>query len=76
MGNGTLYGSMKRMLADGLIEDAGDKVDPDNERRKYYRLTEFGRKALHAEMQRYLETVLLIQQRQLIPGLSVKVAYE
>ena len=35
MGNGTLYGSMKRMLADGLIEDAGDKVDPDNERRKY-----------------------------------------
>ncbi len=73
MGNGTLYGSMKRMLADGLIEDAGDKIDPDNERRKYYRLTEFGKQVLHAEMQRYLEAVLLMQKRQLIPGLSVQV---
>jgi DNA-binding PadR family transcriptional regulator len=76
MGNGTLYGSLKRMLSDELIEDAGEKIDPDSERRKYYRLTELGRKALHAEMQRYLETVLLIQQRQLLPGLSVKVIYE
>src|ERR1700738_1263578 len=42
MGNGTLYGSIKRMLADGLIEDAGEKVDSDNERRKYYRLTGLG----------------------------------
>lgn len=73
MGNGTLYGSMKRMLADELIEDAGDRIDPDNERRKYYRLTELGRKALHAEMQRYLETVLLMQKRQLIVGLSIQV---
>src|SRR5215469_10464236 len=54
MGNGTLYGSIKRMLTDGLIEDAGDKVDPDNERRKYYQLTELGEKALQAEMRRYL----------------------
>ena len=76
MGNGTLYGSIKRMLADGLIEDAGEKVDHDDERRRYYQLTELGRKALHAEMQRYLETVLLIQKRQLLPGLSVKVVYE
>jgi len=76
MGNGTLYGSIKRMLADGLIEDAGEKVDHDDERRRYYQLTEFGRTALHAEMQRYLETVLLIQKRQLLPGLSVKVVYE
>ncbi len=74
MGNGTLYGSIKRMLADGLIEDAGDKIDSDNERRKYYRLTELGRKALHAEMQRYLEAVFLMQKRQLIPGLSVQVS--
>jgi DNA-binding PadR family transcriptional regulator len=73
MGNGTLYGSMKRMLVDGLIEDAGDKVDPDNERRKYYQLTALGEQALYAEMQRYLQTVLLMQKRQLIPGLSVQV---
>ncbi|GHO55093.1 PadR family transcriptional regulator [Ktedonobacter robiniae] len=73
MGNGTLYGSIKRMLADGFIEDAGEQIDPDKERRKYYRLTERGKQALGAEMQRYVETVLLMQKRRLIPGLSVQV---
>ncbi|HET8840090.1 MAG TPA: PadR family transcriptional regulator [Ktedonobacteraceae bacterium] len=73
MGNGTLYGSIKRMLADGLIEDAGEKIDLDNERRKYYRLTSLGEQALSAEMQRYLQTVLLMQKRQLIPGLTIQV---
>jgi DNA-binding PadR family transcriptional regulator len=68
MGNGTLYGSIKRMLADGLVEDAGDNVDPsgDDERRRYYTLTERGRQALTAEMQRYHELVTLIQQRGLL----------
>ncbi len=74
MGNGTMYGSIKRMLKDSLIEDAGDKVNPDNERRKYYRLTELGRRNLNAEMQRYIETVSLIQKRNLIPNLSVKLS--
>ncbi|HEX7734616.1 MAG TPA: PadR family transcriptional regulator [Ktedonobacteraceae bacterium] len=73
MGNGTLYGSIKRMLTDGLIEDGGERVDPDKERRKYYRLTERGRQTLGAEMQRYVETVRLMQERQLIPRLSGQV---
>jgi hypothetical protein len=36
MGTGTLYGSLKRMLADGLIEEAGEKPDPTraDERRR------------------------------------------
>ena len=71
MGNGTLYGSIKRMLASRLIEDAGDKIDPDNERRKYYKLTDLGRKLLNAEMQRYVETASLIKQRKLVPALSI-----
>ena len=68
MGNGTLYGSIKRMLADGLVADAGDKVDPsgDDERRHYYQLTDLGRRALNAEMQRYHELVTLINQRGLL----------
>jgi DNA-binding PadR family transcriptional regulator len=68
MGNGTLYGSIKRMLADDLIEDAGDRVDPalDDERRRYYRLTANGRRALNAEMQRYLAVAALIRERALI----------
>src|SRR5260370_18059123 len=45
MGTGTLYGSLKRMLADGLIEEAGEKPDPTraDERRRYYRLPRLGR---------------------------------
>ncbi len=74
MGTGTLYGSLKRMLADGLIEEAGERPDPtlDDERRRYYRLTARGRQALNAELRRYAEVVSLAEQRRLLPGLSVE----
>jgi DNA-binding PadR family transcriptional regulator len=68
MGNGTLYGSIKRMLADELIEDAGEKPHDDT-RRKYYRLTPRGRKALQAEMARYLETAKVIRTSGIPPRL-------
>ena len=40
MGPGTLYGSIKRMLASGMIEESGERPDPemDDQRRRYYRL--------------------------------------
>jgi DNA-binding PadR family transcriptional regulator len=43
LGPGTLYGSIKRMLADGLIEESEERPDPelDDGRRRYYRMTEF-----------------------------------
>src|SRR6266581_1756480 len=46
MGSGTLYGSIKRMQAAQLIEEAGEKPDPrfDSERRRYYRPTDLGRR--------------------------------
>jgi DNA-binding PadR family transcriptional regulator len=74
MGTGTLYGSLKRMLADGLIEEAGERPDPalDDERRRYYRLTELGRKALDAELRRYAEVVSLAEQRRLLPRPSLE----
>src|SRR5690242_20462441 len=55
MGTGTLYGSLKRMLANSLIEEAGERPDPDldDERRHYYRLTALGRQALGEELRRY-----------------------
>ena len=48
MGPGTLYGSIKRMLADGLIEETVERPDAelDDQRRRYYRLTGEGRKIL------------------------------
>jgi DNA-binding PadR family transcriptional regulator len=74
MGTGTLYGSLKRMLADGLIEEAGERSDPalDDERRRYYRLTALGRQAFEAELQRYARIVSLASQRRLLPGLSLE----
>lgn len=69
MGPGTLYGSIKRMLADALIEESDERPDPalDDERRRYYRITDLGRRAFLAELQRYHEVVSLAQQRQLFP---------
>jgi len=59
MGPGTLYGSIKRMLADGLIEETADRPDPalDDERRRYYRVTATGARARANELAR-LETLL------------------
>jgi DNA-binding PadR family transcriptional regulator len=76
MGTGTLYGSLKRMLAAGLIEEAGERPDPalDDERRRYYRLTDRGRQALHAEVQRYAHVVSLAQHHRLLPKLAVEPA--
>lgn len=74
MGNGTLYGSIKRMLVDTLIEEAGEKEEHDKERRKYYRLTDLGRKTLNAEMQRYVDTVAIIQKRKLLVNFAVAIS--
>jgi DNA-binding PadR family transcriptional regulator len=59
MGPGTLYGSVKRMLADGLIEEAPARPDPelDDQRRRYYRVTGLGQKVRAAELSR-LETLV------------------
>ena len=68
MGTGTLYGSIKRMLADSLIEEAEDRPVPelDDERRRYYRLTAQGRGALDAEVQRYARVVAVARDRELL----------
>lgn len=72
MGPGTLYGSIKRMLAAGLIEESDERPDPelDDERRRYYRLTEFGRRVLTAEVRRLSDLVSMAQTKGLIGGTS------
>src|SRR3954453_10023108 len=59
MGPGTLYGAIKRMLADGLIEETDERPDPalDDQRRRYYRITGTGERACAVEVQR-METLL------------------
>ena len=68
MGTGTLYGAIKRMLADALIEETEQRPAPelDDERRRYYRLTEQGRRVLHDELQRYARVVAVAQGRDLL----------
>ncbi len=48
LGPGTLYGAIKRLLQAGLIEQSSERPDPDqdDERRIYYRLTDFGQRVL------------------------------
>jgi DNA-binding PadR family transcriptional regulator len=56
---GTLYGSIRRMLEEGLIVELSDRQRPDadDERRRYYRITAFGRSVAQAEAAR-LATLL------------------
>jgi DNA-binding PadR family transcriptional regulator len=49
---GTLYGSIKQMLEDGLIDETAGRPAADDERRRYYRLTRDGREAARQEMAR------------------------
>jgi len=65
MGPGTLYGSIKRMLAAGLIEESDDRPDPtlDDERRRYYRQTGLGRSVLRQEAERMAELMALARRK-------------
>lgn len=51
MGPGTLYGSLDRMQAAGLVAEV-DKESPNDRKRRYYRLTDFGLRVLQAETER------------------------
>ena len=70
MGPGTLYGSLGRMMAAGLIREGDKRVDPamDDERRIYYALTDLGRKALGAELDRYREVVAVATEKRITPN--------
>lgn len=54
MGPGTLYGAIKRLLADRLIAECAERPDPelDDQRRRYYRLTALGEQVCAAEVER------------------------
>jgi DNA-binding PadR family transcriptional regulator len=64
MGPGTLYGSLDRMMRDGLVEESGVS---DDDRRRYYRLTNHGHAALAAELNRLDATVSSARLLGLIP---------
>ena len=68
LGPGTLYGTIKRMLADGWIEELDERPDPklDDERRRYYRLTGMGQKLVKAEAERLEQLVNIARGKRLL----------
>ena len=66
MGPGTLYGSIKRMLQAGLIEESDERADPemDDQRRRYYRLTGIGQHALRMEAERLASQVRIARSKK------------
>ena len=73
MGPGTLYGSIKRMLKANLIEESDERPDPelDDERRRYYRLTDLGQRVLAAEAQRLSALINVAQAKCILGGPEV-----
>jgi DNA-binding PadR family transcriptional regulator len=67
LGPGTLYGSIKRMLLSNRIEE----VAGDTPRRKYYRLTEEGRKSLSSELERYNNAIELAKRKNIFKNLGI-----
>ncbi len=57
LGPGTLYDNLQKLMERGLVKEAGKQSPNDDPRRRYYRLTAFGRRVLSADLER-LKSVL------------------
>ena len=70
LGAGTLYRSLQRMLEQGLIIETGDRpaAELDDERRRYYRITPFGRAVAEAEARRLAGLVRMARRRGFAAG--------
>jgi DNA-binding PadR family transcriptional regulator len=66
---GTLYRSIQRMLEQGLIIETDDRPAPefDDERRRYYRITQEGEAAVKAETRRMAQLVRLAKASGVVP---------
>ena len=62
----TLYGTLKRLMDEDLIEESTARPAPDQDdaRRRYYRLTRLGRRVLAAESQRLEDLVRVIHAKR------------
>ncbi len=67
---GTLYQAIKRLLDAGLIEEAEERIDPalTDERRRYYRLSDFGQRVASAEAERLARLVEQAKAKHILSG--------
>jgi DNA-binding PadR family transcriptional regulator len=65
---GTLYAILRRLEAEGMVVEGEDRPAPeeDDERRRYYHLTEFGRRVACAEAERLREMLALAWEKNLV----------
>jgi DNA-binding PadR family transcriptional regulator len=68
IGPGTLYGTIKRLLAAGMIVESARRPDPrlDDQRRRYYRITAAGKRALAEEIRAMADIVALARKRRIL----------
>jgi len=67
---GNLYRSVRRLIKQGLLEESDRRPAPesDDERRRYYRITEFGRHVVAAETERMRTVVAAAEARLATPS--------
>lgn len=75
LGPGTLYGAVKRLLRDDLIVESDYRPDPavDDARRRYYALTDLGRRVLIAESERLADLVEFARRKDLLGAESGRI---
>ncbi len=68
LGPGTLYGAIKRLRIAKVIEEIGERADSNinEERRRYYKLTDFGQRVVKAEAERLAQLVNQARAKQLL----------
>lgn len=69
MGPATLYGTLKRLVDDGLAEELPRPSAEDDQRRRYYRLTALGQRVCAAETTR-LASLVRVARANLRPGIA------
>ena len=67
LATGTLYGIIKRLVAEGMIRESATGSD---ERRRAYRLTAFGRKVALAEAERLRDLVISAHAKKLLTSVT------
>lgn len=67
---GTLYRSIQRMLEQGLLVETRERPDPelDDERRRYYRITAYGKAVARAEVRRLRQLLELARDSGFAAG--------
>ena len=68
IGPGTLYEAIQRLVKNRLIEETNERPDAemDDQRRRYYRLTDTGRRVLQAESDRLAALVGFARSKNLV----------